>query len=312
MTKSTRQEPVNLTRLRFRHVNLLAAIGRTRNLRLAAEQLHISQPAATKILSDVETMLGSRLFERLPRDMRPTDLGIFVLQYARASTSGLDKFVSEFSALRAGGYGRLAVGTIPAGSASYAVECTRRLLEKRPLLSLKLIEQSSDQLCVWLEGRQIDVMIGRMTEQRHEALFDFEALSAEPVAVVCGRDHPLMSKAHIDRQDLNEWPWILYPSSTAIRRLFDETFAGVSPRTGVGMVETSSIFSMLELLQVTNMISLQPFAVMRKYVERNLIGLLPLNMNRSMSHYGIITRKGEILNPIAIEFIDLLRAVRST
>ena len=47
------------TSLRFRHLQFLDILGRVRNLRLTAEQMHVTQPAATKILADIEAIFGA-------------------------------------------------------------------------------------------------------------------------------------------------------------------------------------------------------------------------------------------------------------
>ena len=75
-------------RLRFRHLQFLDILGQTRNLRLTAEQMHVTQPAATKILMDIEEILEARLFERLSRGMRPNELGLFTLRYAASALAG--------------------------------------------------------------------------------------------------------------------------------------------------------------------------------------------------------------------------------
>ncbi len=75
------------------------------------------------------------------------------------------------------------------------------------------------------------------------------------------------------------------------------------------MVETSSIFSTLELLQATDMISLQPRAAVEKYVNNNLLGYLPVPIRRSMTNYSVITRKNELPSRPMGEFIDILRAI---
>lgn len=297
-----------LTRLRFRHLQLLDILGRTRNLRIAAEQMHMTQPAATKILSDIESMFGAQLFERLPREMRPTDLGALSLRYASTAVADLGKFVSEFSALKDGGYGRLAVGAITASSAQVVTATIKEIQQRRPRLIIRLVEQSSDQLAVWLEEKKLDVMIGRLTEAHQQSLFDVEDLSAEPVWVVVGRHHPLLRQASVEMADLGGWPWIVYPAATAIRQLFDETFAAAGMVAPVGMVETPSIFSTLELLQATDMISLQPRAAVEKYVRNGLLGQLVVPIRRSMTHYGVITRKNEIPSQATQEFIEILRA----
>lgn len=311
LQSAAKSMPPDLSQLRFRHLKLISAIGKTRNLRLAAELLLITQPAATKILKEVEKLLGCPLFQRLPREMRPTDLGNFVLAYAHTSLCGLSQFTSEFSALRAGGHGHVTVGMIPSASTTNVLVATRTMIERRPLLSLRLIEQSSDRLCELLENRQIDIMVGRPIEPRHRAIFNVEALFPEPVAIVCGRRHPMVRQSHVSLQDLSEWPWIVYPTSTAIRELFEEVLAGAKAHPLAGRIETSSILSMLNLLQVTRAISLQPLAVVRDHVERKLLKILPVTIKRAMPAYGIITRKGETLSEIATELIEVLRSTAS-
>ena len=66
-TMDTPQTAQLLNRLRMRQVALLLAIGEHGTLRAAAAQLGMTQPAATKMLADIEEILGTRLFERLAR-----------------------------------------------------------------------------------------------------------------------------------------------------------------------------------------------------------------------------------------------------
>ncbi|NIF71474.1 MULTISPECIES: LysR family transcriptional regulator [unclassified Burkholderia] len=295
------------SKLRFRHLQLLELLGRTHNLRAAAEQMHVTQPAATKILGDIETMFGERLFERLPREMRPTDLGLLAIRYASSAMSGLGKFANEFVTQQGGGYGHLTVGAISASAAQIVIAAIREIQARRPRLVIKLVEQSSDQLAIWLEHKQLDLMIGRLTEPRQRAIFDAVELSDEPVCFVVGSHHPLLRARRVDIADLGHWPWILYPSATAIRQLFEETFASAGLVAPVGMVETPSIFSTIELLRSTEMISLQPRAVVQQRIDEGLLGCLPIEVRRSMSHYSVITRKNELPSPQMEEFVAILR-----
>ncbi len=295
------------SKLRFRHLQLLELLGRTHNLRAAAEQMHVTQPAATKILGDIETMFGASLFERLPREMRPTDLGQLAIRYARTTMAELGKFANEFATQQGGGYGHLSVGAISASAAQVVIAAVREIHVRRPRLVIRLVEQSSDQLAIWLEQKQLDLMIGRITEPRHRAMFDAVELGDEPVRVVVGRHHPLLAARRLAMADLGQWPWILYPPATAIRQLFEESFAAAGLVAPVGMVETPSIFSTLELLQSTDMVSLQPQSVVRKFVEEGLLAYLPVEIRRSMSHYSVITRKNEMPSPQMEEFVAILR-----
>ena len=296
-------------RLRFRHLQFLYILGHTRNLRLTAEQMHITQPAATKILMDIEDILGSRLFDRLSRGMRPNELGLFTLRYASSALTGHRKFVDEFNALRQGGHGHLAIGAITGSAAHLLIAAVAEIQRLRPLLVLKILEQSSDQLIVWLAERKIDLMIGRFTDEAQKTQFQYERLSSEPLQVVAGLNHPLRGAQALDLVELARWPWILYPSSTAVRKVSDAFFSSASLALTSGVVETPSFLFALELMQTTDMLSLQPAALVERYVKKGLLGRIPIDLPDRMPDYGLITRLGEPVAPAARAFMDILHGM---
>lgn len=299
-------------RLRFRHLQLLDILGQTRNLRLTAEQMHITQPAATKILMDIEEILEARLFDRLSRGMRPNELGLFTLRYAASALAGHRKFVDEFNALKQGGHGHLSVGAITGSAAQLLIASVAEIQRLRPLLVLKVLEQSSDQLVVWLAERKIDIMIGRFTDEAQRTQFHYERLSSEPLQVVAGVHHPLRSARDLDMAELSHWPWILYPASTAVRRMSDDIFGRNGLTLTSGMVETPSFLFALEMMQTTNMLSLQPKALVERYFSKGLLTHIPVELPDRMPDYGMLTRLGETHTPATLAFMDVLRQVADT
>ncbi len=294
-------------RLRFRHLQFLDILGRTRNLRLTAEQMHVTQPAATKILMDIEAILEARLFDRLSRGMRPNELGLFTLRYASAALDGQRQFVDEFNALKQGGHGHLTIGAITGSAAHLLVASVVEIQRLRPLLVLKILEQSSDQLIAWLGERKIDLMIGRFTDEAQRSQFHYERMSAEPLYAVGGLHHPLRGAANLALTELAHWPWILYPASTAVRKMSDDLFGGAGLALTAGVVETPSFLFALELMNTTNMLSLQPAALVEKYVNKGLLSRIPVDLPDRMPSYGLITRLGEPPTLPAQAFIDVLR-----
>jgi DNA-binding transcriptional LysR family regulator len=294
-------------RLRFRHLQFLDILGSTRNLRLTAEQMHVTQPAATKILQDIEEILEARLFERLSRGMRPNELGLFTLRYASAALDGQRKFVDEFNALKQGGHGHLTIGAITGSAAHLLVASVVEIQRLRPLLVLKILEHSSDQLILWLAERKIDLMIGRFTDEAQRSQFQFEHLSSEPLCVVGGLHHPLRGATELSLTELAHWPWILYPVSTALRKVSDDLFGRAGLALSAGVVETPSFLFALELMNTTNMMSLQPASLVEKYMNRGLLARIPVELTDRMPGYGLITRLGEPLTPSAQAYIEVLR-----
>ena len=298
-----------VSRLRFRHLQFLDILGKTRNLRLTAEQMHMTQPAATKVLMDIEDMLEARLFDRLSRGMRPNELGLFTLRYAHSALDGQRKFVDEFSTLKQGGHGHLSVGAISGSAAHLLIAAVAEIQRLRPLLVLKVLEQSSDQLIVWLAERKIDVMIGRFTDESQRAQFRYERLAGEGLQITAGMHHPLRGVHAPGLMELSHWPWILYPTSTALRKVSDDIFSGTGLSLTSGIVETPSFLFALELMQSTNMLSLQPAGLVDKYVRRGLLTRIAAELPGRMPDFGLITLQGEPPSPAALAFMDVIRAM---
>lgn len=269
----------------------------------------MSQPAATKILMDIEDMLESRLFDRLPRGMRPNELGLFTLRYAQSALDGHRKFVDEFSTLKQGGHGHLSIGAISGSAAHLLIASVAELQRLRPLLVIKVLEQSSDQLVVWLAERKIDVMIGRITDESQRDQFRYERMAGEALQVAAGVHHPLRGMAAPGLLELSHWPWILYPTSTALRKVSDAIFSSTGLSLTSGIVETPSFLFAFEMMQSTDMLSLQPAALVEKYVRRGLLTRIAAELPDRMPDYGLMTLQSELPSPAALAFMDVVRGI---
>src|SRR6185436_3487528 len=89
-------------RLKTRQLLLLVALAEEGNI----------QPAASKLLKDLEDVLDVPLFDRLPRGMRPTWYGEAMIRHARVALASLNQAHDEVQALKAGRYGQVSVGAI--------------------------------------------------------------------------------------------------------------------------------------------------------------------------------------------------------
>ena len=116
--------PQLLNRLRLRQVALLLEVQATGTLRAAAARLGMTQPAATKMLHELENALAIPLFERQGRGLKPTAAGRAVAEHFHGLRGSIAALSRDLQALREGGGGRLAVGHIMASS---PVLLTRKL-----------------------------------------------------------------------------------------------------------------------------------------------------------------------------------------
>lgn len=292
------------TRLKFRHLVLLDALGRSHNMHVAAQQMNLTQPAATKILHDIEDIFGFPVFERLPRNMRPTDLGEFVIRFARETLRSTEKFAEELEHMKRGGYGTLLVGATY-GIAFLTCVSVMKIKERHPLLSVRVLERTSELLLDALKEKTVDVVIGRFRPEFQHYGFDFRGLAATEMCLVVSPAHPLLTKPDLSFAALLDWPWILHPRGTSARKLFEQTLADQGLRAPTNVVETTSIFATLQLLHGSEMIAILPISAANNYIHRGMVAQLPLHFERYVEDYGIITRKDEELTSATNEFIEI-------
>ena len=89
-------------RLKTRQLLLLVALAEEGNIHRASQVLNMTQPAASKLLKDLEDVLEVPLFDRLPRGMRPTWYGETMIRHARVVLASLNQAHEELTALKAG------------------------------------------------------------------------------------------------------------------------------------------------------------------------------------------------------------------
>lgn len=292
--------------LKFKHLVLIDSLARTRNMHTTAQQMNLSQPALSKMLRDIEEQFGFALFERLPRSMPPTELGEYVVRYAQVSLNDSQRFVDQVNRLRKGGHGFLKVGGIFAATSVVLPEAIALIKARSPLLSIEVVEQSSDHLLVMLEQNKLDLIIGRFTDERFMQLFDFQPLGPEPFCLVVNHRHPLSEQGAVSLEALNDWPWILYPVGTPIRARMEAAFSAAGIATPANTVDTISMPTFLHLLQSGPMIAMLPESMVVNQVQSGLLKVLETPLQLAPLEYGILTRKHERLTGPTREFADIL------
>jgi DNA-binding transcriptional LysR family regulator len=296
-----------VNRLKFKHLALLVALDDARNLHQAADAINVAQPSASRMLSDIEEAFGFQLFERNARGMQPTPLGTAALAYARRSLADLTRFAADLDSKRRGGHGQLTVGAIMGAAPDVLAMAVAELKSERPLLNVRILGETSDQVVQLLHRREVDLALGRLTTPLQHNDFDFEPLAREAMRLVVRAKHPLAGRAPLALDALIAWPWILQPITSPARGLFEEELARAGLTSPSNVVECASIFATLQLLQNSEAVAMLPESVVRDYLRAHLLVELPVEIGKSLSGFGLLRRKQETLSEPAEYFIALLR-----
>jgi DNA-binding transcriptional LysR family regulator len=286
-------------RLKTRQLMLLTAIADEGNIHRAAEIVNVSQPAASKLLKDLEDVLGVPLFERLPRGMRPTWYGEAMIRYARIALCSLTQAGSELDALRTGRFGEVSVGAITGPALSLLPQAMAIIGQDHPDLRVQLAVESSDVLLERLIQSKLDIMIGRLFEMHDKTKLSYEPLADEPVCAAARPGHPMFGNPALTLKHLEQAAWIVPPMGSVLRHRFDLMFQEAGLDLPRRLIETSSVLFLTKMLQQSDFIAVVPTEVARYYASYGMVAILPIQLSCSMDAFGIILRKDWLLSPAA-------------
>lgn len=293
-------------RLRTRHLLLLTAIGEEGNIHKAAELLNMSQSAASRLLGDLEDIIGCPLFDRLPRGVRANWYGVSMIRHARTALASLTEAANEIELMKAGQTGHVNIGTISGPAISFVPRAIAQVAREHPLVRIQLQVESSDQLLEALQAGKIEIMVGRLLDRHDKANFNYQRLADEPVCAVVRRGHVLLGRSEIQIQELAAAPWIVPQVGSILRHRFDLMFREAGFASPTHIIEAANPMVVTRLLEETDHLAVLARDVAEYYAACGLLSILPLSLSCNMDSFGIITRKDWMLSPAACVVCEAL------
>ncbi|MBI5276403.1 MAG: LysR family transcriptional regulator [Burkholderiales bacterium] len=238
---TTATDPARLaSRLRFRHLQLLLQLERGGSLRAAAQALHLTQPALSKALAEIESAFGCTLFERTPRGLSPTGRGQVALRGAALLLQELAHVQREVTAEAAA---VLRVGAPPFVAHGYLPKVFARLLALQPGVQVELMEERVPLILQALVDGRLDALVTSypaVMPETQGVKLRFENLFDANFAIIAPPDHPLARGRPVRWAALAREDWIMPAPSAMVRRVLDDTFRREGCEPPVPRVESTS------------------------------------------------------------------------
>ena len=300
------QPPFKASRLKVRQLMLVLSLKDTQNLNKAAAVLGMSQPAATRLLKDIEDTLDAILFERTPKGMIPTLYGDATARYAKALLLGMNKLHKELEGLKRGIEGEVRIGAVTASIPGLMVDMIRAVLSDYPNVAFTLVTEGSSTLLPALLDQRLDLVVGRIVGTYSEEQLTFEPLLDEELSIVAGRHNRLLRREILALSDLAGESWILEPHPSPSRMTVEAAFE----RAGLGhplcVVQSVSIVGLTNLVHNTNLLGVLPTSVARYFAELAGIAILPVVLPKGQ-RLGLVTVPNRPLSPAAEHIVMTLR-----
>lgn len=230
----------------LRQLRAFLAVARQQHFRRAAESLHLSQPAVSRYIADLEVELGIRLFDRTTREVVPTDAGRYLESAIGRVLDELEGVLSHVHSESERKRGKVHVASVPTLSAGLMPTCIAECAALYPELTIQLHDQAQTLVLDSVRGGEVD--FGVAIDPPLTGEFDIELLLRDPFVLVCRPEHPLAQLDRVPWRKLQGQPLILLDYSSGSRRLIDHAFAsrGIEANVVQQTGHTLTAFRMVE------------------------------------------------------------------
>lgn len=282
----------------FRQIKVFTEVARHLSFIRAAEALHLTPPAVTMQIKELEKHLGLPLFERSGRQVALTTVGEYMLVYARKMLAILKDAEDAAARLQ-----RLEVGTLTIGMVSTAKYFLPRLLaefqREHEGVEIKLAVGNREQLVKMLQGNEVDIAI--MGRPPTELATRAEPFAAHPHVFVAPTDHPLLKFDHPTLEAMQAYGFIVRERGSGTRAAMEKFFerSRMQPRVVMEMASNETIKQSVMAGMGMSFLSLHTVGL---ELEHQLIAVLDVEGTPIIRAWNVVHTLSKLLSPAAESF----------
>lgn len=294
-----------ISSLRMRHLEVVLAVAQAGSMQRAAQRVRLTQPAISKLIGEIEAILGATLFVRSKRGVALTESGQAFIGRAEALLNDVEQSRHEAVAISKGHRGLLRVGMLSVAEGDILPKSLLALQKIAPGLRVRIEEGTYTALLDALLRGELDCVIGRL--EAGLSGVDVQTIAFHPApSLVARAGHPLARRKRVTLADLAACAWVLPRGNAPVRVAIDKIFiqAGLVPP--VPLVESTSIRLNYELLSQSDMIGVMTADATTDYVARRKLVVLPLDIGDLLPPIGIMQRPGQRSHVMTL-FLSLLK-----
>jgi DNA-binding transcriptional LysR family regulator len=238
----------NHAQIEFRHYRYFLAVAKELHFRKAAEHLHISQPALSKQIKQLEEILGLILFVRHNRKVSLTRAGLYLQQELSQHFKQLDDFVKHAKLLDQGLEGELRLGFVGSAMQQIIPQLLLEFEKNHPNILVKLNELDNHLQIDALLAQQIDIGFVRIDQIPNDLIVQSEFV--DTFSLVLPKNHPISASNFLSVSQLKDEAFILFDPTYSesyyakVMHIFEEV--GFRPKVSHSTVNASSIYRLVE------------------------------------------------------------------
>jgi DNA-binding transcriptional LysR family regulator len=295
-------------RIKLQHLKIVRAVADWGSMAKAAKHLAISQPVVSKVVADLEELLGVRLFDRSPQGVEPTAYGRALLRRCITIFDDLRTSVDEIKFMADPTAGELRIGSTEPLLAGLGRAVMERLWQRYPRIDFRVVEADTATLLNReLPERRIELallpLLGSAVRTELEVIVLFE----DRLRVIAGQNSRFAARRRLALADLADESWCI--ASSAIGSLMAEAFRAeglAMPRVALTTTDAHLLFQLVESGRFVGHFG---DGLLHFYEERFAFKRLPITLAIPPFAVAVIALKNRTISPVAQLFIDCAREV---
>lgn len=244
--------------VRLRHLRLLVAIDYAGRLTIAANALHVTQPALSKALSELENLVGEALFERTPKGLVATRSGAALIRSARHVLAELDRASLEMQQLESKLARTLVVGAMPTTAIAFLGAALALFSKRNPAVTVQVVDEPMPLLLPKLVAGRLDLIVGGQVRSAVPEGIRTVDLYPDLMEIAMSKQHPLARSRSTPWPKLLEYPWVLPPPNNAVSIEFYSALRRLNLPAPTNVIEALGSDMTITLMEEAKALSLLP------------------------------------------------------
>lgn len=282
------------SRIKFRHLQTFVEVARQKSVMKAAELLHVSQPAVTKTIRELEQALGVGVFERDGRGIRITRYGEVFLRHAGAALTALRQGLDSVSQEQFGDAPPIRIGALPTVSTRIMPRAMDLFLKENTWSRVKIITGDNAVLLEQLRIGDLDLVVGRLAGAERMTGFSFEHLHSEQVVFAVRAGHPLLTGGKSLFAELGRYTLLMPTRGSIIRPVVENFLIANGVASLPSQIETVSDAFGRAFVRDSDAIWIISNGVVARDIADGVLAALPIDTSETKGPVGLTVRTDSI------------------
>ncbi len=292
-----------MNNISIKQIRTFLAVVETGSFRAASERVHLSQPAVTAHVQQLEDELGIAVLDRTTRRVRVTRAGERFRHRAERLLTDLGDIVDELKDEAALQRGRVVIACVPTIAARFLPDAMARFQNQFPGIQLSVHDVVAADILGELVRDEAEIGIGPSPPK--ESDFEFERLARDAYVAIVPKQHPWTRRRSVTLKDLTEAPFLTMTKDSIVREILDSALAAERLRL-VPLHETKHHYTLGGMVEAGLGVTALPSMAV-SMLSQPLLKTIPIRRPAVYRDVGIIKYKGKKLTPAVQAFVEVFR-----